>query len=131
MNTIAVIIVSSSPLYANCTPRFTIEGLTDTLTGDANGNEVYLDLASVMPNTLKINGTDASSGTPQGHWLNSGKLSLWVTSDLLDASSVLDKGYTLFSFNFTVENWHRKSRTQYHYQGKHHRSLDTGQHSVE
>jgi len=107
-NSIAVTIVLSSPLYANCTPRFTIEGLTNTLTGDPNGNEVYLDLAVVQPATLMINGTDDSSGTPKGHWLNSGVLSLWITSDLLASESGLEKGYTQFSFNFTVENWHRQ-----------------------
>ena len=99
-NSIAVTIVLSSPLYANCTPRFTIEGLTNTLTGDPNGNEVYLDLAVVQPATLMINGTDDSSGTPKGHWLNSGVLSLWITSDLLASESGLEKGYTQFSLNF-------------------------------
>lgn len=71
-NEIAVTIVSSSPLYANCTPRFTIKGLTNTLTGDGvTDNQVYLDLTEMEPSDLEINGT---SNAPKAHWEKLGEI---------------------------------------------------------
>jgi len=106
-NTIAVTMISNVPLYANCTPTFTISGLTNTITGSPN-HMTFMPLDQVAPSSLEINGT-AVAGTQAAQWQqSSGRLHWSVTNDLVvDPAFVQADGDTSFQFNFTVMNWHK------------------------
>ena len=107
-NTIAVTMLSNVPLYANCTPTFTITGLLNTVTGNPSAMSV-LALSEVSPASLAINGS-TTAGQQYAQWRqSSGRLHFAITSDLTQgASHVSADGETRFSFNFTVFNWHRE-----------------------
>ena len=99
--------LSNVPLYANCTPTFTISGLTNTITGSPT-EMTLMPLFGVLPATLEVNGS-STEGARDAQWFqDSGQLFWSVTDNLaFDPSYVAYDGTTSFTFNFTVNNWHK------------------------
>jgi hypothetical protein len=68
----------------------------------------FMPMIAVYPAVLEINGSSTFGGQ-NAQWLqDSGRLFWSVTNDLVvNPSHVGVDGETMFSFNFTVKNWHK------------------------